>query len=111
MSKPLPQSFYERDALVVAEELLGQHIHHAGVVLRCATAIASPMGLRDKLFHVWKKNGKLRARVPLNIVGGRKQGFRTHSRITPGGRGKFTCRVETANGQVLGSRSVKISAS
>lgn len=34
MSKPLPQSFYERDALVVAEELLGQHIHHAGVVLR-----------------------------------------------------------------------------
>jgi DNA-3-methyladenine glycosylase len=34
MSRPLPQSFYERDALVVAEELLGQHIHHAGVVLR-----------------------------------------------------------------------------
>jgi DNA-3-methyladenine glycosylase len=34
MSKPLPQSFYERDALVVAEELLGQHIHHSGVVLR-----------------------------------------------------------------------------
>lgn len=34
MSKPLPQSFYERDALVVAEELLGQEIHHAGVVLR-----------------------------------------------------------------------------
>jgi len=34
MSKPLPQSFYERDALVVAEELLGQHIHHGGVVLR-----------------------------------------------------------------------------
>ena len=33
MSKPLPQSFYERDALVVAKELLGQEIHHAGVVL------------------------------------------------------------------------------
>jgi DNA-3-methyladenine glycosylase len=34
MSKALPQSFYARDALVVAEELLGQHIQHAGVVLR-----------------------------------------------------------------------------
>jgi len=79
--------------------------------LHCATAIASPMGLHDKLFHVWKKNGKFRARVPLKIVGGRKQGWRTHSRITPGGTGKFTCTVETASGQVLGSRSVKISAS
>lgn len=37
MSKPsklLPQSFYARDALVVAEELLGQHIHRGDVVLR-----------------------------------------------------------------------------
>jgi DNA-3-methyladenine glycosylase len=30
----LPQSFYARDALIVAEELLGQHIHHHEVVLR-----------------------------------------------------------------------------
>jgi DNA-3-methyladenine glycosylase len=30
----LPQSFYARDALVVAEELLGQSIHHGDVVLR-----------------------------------------------------------------------------
>ena len=34
MSKPLPQAFYERDALIVAEELLGMHIHHGEVVLR-----------------------------------------------------------------------------
>jgi DNA-3-methyladenine glycosylase len=34
MSRLLPQSFYARDALVVAEELLGQHIHAGGVVLR-----------------------------------------------------------------------------
>jgi len=33
-SRLLPQSFYARDALVVAEELLGQHIHHGDVVLR-----------------------------------------------------------------------------
>jgi DNA-3-methyladenine glycosylase len=30
----LPQSFFARDALVVAEALLGQHIHGGGVVLR-----------------------------------------------------------------------------
>jgi DNA-3-methyladenine glycosylase len=30
----LPQSFYARDALVVAEALLGQHIRHGDVVLR-----------------------------------------------------------------------------
>jgi hypothetical protein len=79
--------------------------------LHCATAIASPLGLHDKLFHVWKKDGKERARIPLKIVGGRKQGWRTHSRITPGIDGKYTCTVETASGQVLGSRSVKISGS
>jgi DNA-3-methyladenine glycosylase len=34
MSRILPQSFYARDALVVAEALLGQQLHCAGVVLR-----------------------------------------------------------------------------
>jgi DNA-3-methyladenine glycosylase len=34
MARLLPQSFYARDALVVAEELLGQHIHAGPVVLR-----------------------------------------------------------------------------
>jgi DNA-3-methyladenine glycosylase len=34
MSRLLPQSFYARDALLVAEELLGQHIHAGDVVLR-----------------------------------------------------------------------------
>lgn len=34
MAALLPQSFYARDALIVAEELIGQHIHHGEVVLR-----------------------------------------------------------------------------
>lgn len=34
MSRLLPQSFYARDALEVARELLGQHIHAGEVVLR-----------------------------------------------------------------------------
>jgi hypothetical protein len=80
--------------------------------LFCATAIASPLGLHDRLFHVWTKNGKQRARIELEIVGGRGQGYRTNSRISVGhsGRGKYTCSVQTASGQVLGSRSIKITA-
>jgi DNA-3-methyladenine glycosylase len=34
MSRLLPQSFYARDALIVAEELLGQHVCCGGVTLR-----------------------------------------------------------------------------
>jgi DNA-3-methyladenine glycosylase len=34
MPRLLPQSFYARDALIVAEELLGHHIHAGPVVLR-----------------------------------------------------------------------------
>lgn len=83
-------------------------LEHVPPRLHCATAIASPLGLRDQLFHVWRKDGKERARIKLKIVGGRKQGWRTNSRITPNVPGKYTCTVETASGQTLGSRSVKI---
>jgi hypothetical protein len=101
----------------IGTELVGRWVkepvtklEHVPPRLHCATAIASPLGLRDQLFHVWRKDGRERSRIKLTIVGGRKQGWRTHSRITPGLPGKYTCTVETANGQSLGSRSVKITA-
>jgi hypothetical protein len=78
--------------------------------LFCATAIWSPVGVKDKLFHVWRKDGAQRARVQLRISGGRAGGFRTYSRIEPSGReppGTYRCSVETEAGQVLGSRSVR----
>jgi len=87
-----------------------RELTHVPAPLHCATAIASPLGLHDRLVHVWRKDGKERARIELNIVGGRKQGFRTHSRISPGAPGKYKCTVQTASGQILGSRSVKITA-
>ena len=79
--------------------------------LICATAIDSPVGLHDRLFHVWRKEGELRARVPLKVVGGRTGGYRTQSHIAHFGAhpsGTYRCTVETATGQVLGSRSVRI---
>jgi hypothetical protein len=69
--------------------------------------------LHDRLFHVWRKNGVQRARIELKIVGGRTRGYRTQSHIRHLGKyptGTYRCTVETATGQVLGSRSVRIAA-
>jgi hypothetical protein len=63
------------------------------------------------LFHVWRKDGQLRARIPLTISGGRELGYRTQSRIGNFGKhasGRYSCSVVTAAGQLLGTRSVRI---
>lgn len=79
--------------------------------LVCATAIFSPLGVRDRLFHVWTRDGQPRARIELDIRGGRGAGFRTLSRIGPLGArpaGEYRCSVVTQAGQVLGSRRVRV---
>lgn len=76
--------------------------------LVCATAIAAPRGLSDALFHVWAHDGKRLARVSLAIQGGNEKGFRTWSIWKNVSNGEWTCRVETASGQVLGQRTVEV---
>jgi multidrug transporter EmrE-like cation transporter len=79
--------------------------------LICATAIEAPVGLRDRLFHVWRKDGRLVARMELDVVGGRHEGYRTRSWLTnfeKDGRGHYDCSVVTASGQMLGSAHVQI---
>ena len=79
--------------------------------LFCATAIGSPVGVKDKLFHVWRKDGAPFGRIELAFSGGRAAGYRTYSRITPWGSepsGEYRCSVETASGQELGSHSVRV---
>jgi hypothetical protein len=80
--------------------------------LFCATAIALPFGVHDRLFHVWSKNGKEAARMELDVQGGRNLGFRTTSRIAIGSAesGRYRCSVETAGGQILGSKSIRLRA-
>jgi hypothetical protein len=80
-------------------------------VLYCATAIASPRGVKDRLFHVWRKDGDVKDEVELRVSGGRKEGFRTWSKKTRLGRdpfGTWTCSVETKAGQLLGRRTVEV---
>lgn len=88
-----------------------EHFERAPARLYCATAIASPVGVRDRLFHVWSHDGAPLARIELDVRGGRGAGFRTFSRVLlheGRARGDFRCSVETAAGQVLGDRSVRV---
>ena len=70
------------------------------------TAIYAPAGLREPVFHVWKKDGRPVTTVPLSPVrGGRAEGFRTYSRKTdfgPSPAGRWEVDVITAHGQLIG---------
>jgi hypothetical protein len=86
-------------------------LHQAPARLFCATAIWSPVGVSDRLFHVWRKDGQTRARIELSISGGRTAGYRTYSRIQQAEGlpdGTYRCSVETQAGQVLGGAAVKV---
>jgi len=94
----------------VAQPLRGRGT--APARLYCATAVSSPLGVRDRLFHVWRKDGQEIVRIELDIHGGRSAGFRTSSRIVlgPHDAGRYHCSVETPSGQVLGSKSIRLTA-
>jgi DNA-3-methyladenine glycosylase len=62
MSRLLPQSFYARDSLIVAEELLGQHIHAGDVVLRI-TEVEAYRHPNDSASHC--RMGRTRRNAPM----------------------------------------------
>ncbi len=71
----------------------------------CYTSIFAPMGIHETLWHVWKKDGAVVQKIPQEITGGRKEGFRTWSKRTAVGnnaKGKWTVDVETDGGQMIG---------
>ena len=70
--------------------------------LVCHTAVRAPLGLKDKLVHVWSRDGQLVQTVTLDISGGADTGFRTWSRLSSPSTGRYRCRIETERGQVVG---------
>lgn len=70
------------------------------------TAIYAPAGLKQSVRHVWRREGQVVDDVRLSPVhGGRREGFRTHSRKTsfpadPSGR--WVVDVVTGSDQLLG---------
>lgn len=69
------------------------------------TAIHAPRGLRERVFHRWLLDGQEVDRIPMEIVGGREQGYRawSHKRGFPANpRGEWTVQVLTEGGQLIG---------
>ncbi|MBK6919010.1 MAG: DUF2914 domain-containing protein [Deltaproteobacteria bacterium] len=79
--------------------------------LVCATAIFAPLGVRERLWHVWRHDGLVVDRILLEIRGGREDGFRTYSvkqNFGDAPAGHWSCAVETSLGQFLGERTLVI---
>ena len=71
-------------------------------------AIFSPAHFKDKVFLKWFREGQLEDSIPLNILGGRDEGFRgfgTKQNFRPG---KWEVIVETSDGREVGSISLNI---
>ncbi len=69
------------------------------------TAINAPRGLKERIYHEWVHNGRRVDRIPLDINGGRKAGYRawTHKRNFPTNAvGKWRVQVMTEAGQMIG---------
>jgi len=69
------------------------------------TAINAPLGLRERIHHVWLQDGKEVDRIALDIQGGRKEGYRawTHKQNFPAEpAGRWQVKVLTDAGQMIG---------
>jgi hypothetical protein len=74
--------------------------------LVCFTAISAPAGLRERIYHLWRKDGTVVTRSALSpIKGGRPGGYRTYSKRSDLGTdptGRWTVDVLTGQGQLIG---------
>jgi hypothetical protein len=69
------------------------------------TAINAPRGLKERIYHVWQRDGRTVDRIALDIHGGGKEGYRswTHKRNFPAEVvGDWQVRVLTEAGQMIG---------
>lgn len=70
------------------------------------TSVRAPRGLKEQIYHEWIHNGQAVERIPLNISGGREQGYRAWTRkqqFPQDAVGKWKIRVVTDSGQLLGA--------
>lgn len=69
------------------------------------TSVHAPLGLRERIHHVWIRNGREVDRIALDIRGGREQGYRawTHKmNFPPDPTGHWVVKVVTDTGQMIG---------
>jgi hypothetical protein len=69
------------------------------------TAIRAPRGLREEIVHVWRHEGEAIDRIPLQIQGGRAEGYRAWShkeKFPDDSAGDWRIDVMTDSGQRIG---------
>ncbi len=80
--------------------------------MNCFTAISAPAGLREQVYHLWRKDGIQLSRIALSpIRGGRPGGYRTFSKRSELGAepaGRWNVDVLTAEGQLIGRVSLVV---
>lgn len=83
--------------------LTHSQLHREG--LYAYTAIRAPRGLNERIYHVWRHNGDIIDTIPLEIRGGRSEGYRawTHKRHFPSDSvGRWQVQVVTEANQMIG---------
>ncbi|MCP4444707.1 MAG: DUF2914 domain-containing protein [Myxococcales bacterium] len=82
--------------------------------LRCVSEISEPGGINDDIVHVWVHQGEELARVSPSLMGQcRGNVFRSKlsSATMPADpTGRWSCRIETEEGQLVGLRSFRVKA-
>ncbi|MGE4340312.1 MAG: DUF5924 family protein, partial [Pigmentiphaga sp.] len=74
--------------------------------LAAFTAVHAPLGLRERIYHVWLHQGQEVDRIELDIRGGREEGYRAWSHKTnfpDESTGRWQVRVMTDTGQMIGT--------
>jgi hypothetical protein len=80
--------------------------------LRCVTQISEPGGLRDEIVHVWRQGRHEVARVTPEMMSDCRglvmKSVLGQARMPPDPKGKWSCTVETADGQLVGRVGWKV---
>jgi hypothetical protein len=93
----------ERRPGVALSTLTPQQLRSGG--LYAFTAIRAPRGLQERVMHRWLHNGREIDRIPIRIVGGRREGYRAWSYkkgFPADPRGDWAVQVVTEGGQLIG---------
>lgn len=86
--------------------LAEQDIYQQGVYVY--TAIRAPLGLHELIYHEWHHNGVLLDRIPLEITGGREDGYRSWSRknnFPANTSGRWDINILTEGNQLIGQHT------
>ena len=89
--------------------------HYSGEdTVYCFAAVFAPVELKEQIYHIWQKADYKNSawlttdRLPYEVVGGRKGGFRGFTYKRNVAAGEWRVEVQTDDGQILGRINFKI---